>query len=218
MCGIDIYRETAAALGPDIPIYAVFVPYATEFLDAPHRGRFGERLSVSRLASAYVRRVRECSPQGPYRLLGFSFGGLLAYEMAHQLRGAGEEVDALVILDVWLPSAIKRRRIRLMRRMLRDGLLAPVRATPGAARRVHQLHVRAIERYDVPRYNSSALLVRAEGSLDALGGDLHDPTYGWGRHIARLAVCDVPGDHFGVLASPGVAVLADAVRAQLVAG
>jgi thioesterase domain-containing protein len=193
----------------------VFVPYGPAFLDAQARRLWGERLSVSRLASAYIRAVRERSPHGPYRLLGFSFGGLLAYEMAHQLRGAGEEVDALVILDLWLPSAIRRRPGRRIRRMLRDRLLTPASATPTEAADIHQLHVRAIEHYDAPRYDGSALLVRAEDSLHALGGDLRDPTYGWGQHTARLTVCDVPGDHLGVLAPPNAAILADAVRAQL---
>jgi amino acid adenylation domain-containing protein len=51
------------------------------------------------LAKAYVAVLREFSPMGPYALAGHSFGGLVAYEMARQLRVAGEEVSFLGLLD-----------------------------------------------------------------------------------------------------------------------
>lgn len=50
-------------------------------------------------AAAYVRLIKEVRPEGPYHLLGWSFGGLLAYEMAVRLRAAGDEVGVLTVLD-----------------------------------------------------------------------------------------------------------------------
>jgi thioesterase domain-containing protein len=43
-------------------------------------------------------------PQGPYRLGGWSMGGVVAYEMARQLRAAGEEVEKLVLIDSRNPA------------------------------------------------------------------------------------------------------------------
>jgi thioesterase domain-containing protein len=48
--------------------------------------------------------VRRVQPVGPYHFVGFSFGGLVAYEMALQLRQQGEEVELVGMLDTWQPS------------------------------------------------------------------------------------------------------------------
>lgn len=51
------------------------------------------------MAADYVREIRRVQPAGPYRLLGWSLGGLIAQEMAVQLRRAGQAVEMLVLLD-----------------------------------------------------------------------------------------------------------------------
>src|SRR5690606_29340174 len=55
-------------------------------------------------ASAYVAALRAAQPEGPYMLGGWSFGGLVAYEMARQLSAAGHEVALLALFDSWAPG------------------------------------------------------------------------------------------------------------------
>ncbi|CAM4507023.1 non-ribosomal peptide synthetase [Nocardia ninae] len=55
--------------------------------------------TVPELAAYYLESVRRVQPHGPYTLGGWSFGGLVAFEMARQLRQAGEQIADLVILD-----------------------------------------------------------------------------------------------------------------------
>jgi amino acid adenylation domain-containing protein len=55
--------------------------------------------SVPEMAADYLRLVREVQPVGPYHLLGWSFGGTVAHELARQLQVAGEEVALLAMLD-----------------------------------------------------------------------------------------------------------------------
>ncbi|MEU3412796.1 non-ribosomal peptide synthase/polyketide synthase [Streptomyces sp. NPDC006658] len=57
--------------------------------------------AIAEMAAGYLNRLREVQPAGPYRLLGWSFGGLVAQEMAVQLQDAGEEVDLLMLLDTF---------------------------------------------------------------------------------------------------------------------
>jgi len=64
--------------------------------DAPHE-------KVEAAAAAYLAEVRAMQPEGPYLLAGYSGGGITAYEMAQQLREAGEEVAVLALLDTPLP-------------------------------------------------------------------------------------------------------------------
>ncbi len=53
------------------------------------------------LAAHYVDRLREVQPQGPYRLMGWSTGGIIAHAMATRLQDLGAEVELLAILDAY---------------------------------------------------------------------------------------------------------------------
>lgn len=55
--------------------------------------------SLREMAADYVEQIRTVQQSGPYQLVGWSAGGVVAHEMAVQLQAAGEEVSALVILD-----------------------------------------------------------------------------------------------------------------------
>ncbi|MDX3187122.1 amino acid adenylation domain-containing protein [Streptomyces sp. MN03-5084-2B] len=55
--------------------------------------------SVEEMAADYLGRIREIQPSGPYHLLGWSFGGLVAHHVAVLLQEQGEEVAILVSLD-----------------------------------------------------------------------------------------------------------------------
>lgn len=56
--------------------------------------------SIEATAAFYIEHIQRAQPSGPYHLLGWSFGGLVAYCAAAQLRAMGEHVGLLAILDV----------------------------------------------------------------------------------------------------------------------
>ncbi|WP_282205831.1 non-ribosomal peptide synthetase [Kitasatospora fiedleri] len=71
-------------------------------LQAPQvSGAGGPSASVEEQADAYLARIRAIQPHGPYHLLGWSFGGLLAHQVAVRLRAAGERVAYLANLDAF---------------------------------------------------------------------------------------------------------------------
>jgi thioesterase domain-containing protein len=78
----------------ELPVYAL-PPVSGEEL--PLR-------TVEGMAARLVRMVREVQPVGPYRLAGWSFGGILAYEMAAQLIGQDQAVEFLGMIDTYHPS------------------------------------------------------------------------------------------------------------------
>jgi amino acid adenylation domain-containing protein len=57
--------------------------------------------TVEEMAADYVRRIRRIQPHGPYRLLGWSFGGVNAHAVAVRLQREGERVDLLALLDAY---------------------------------------------------------------------------------------------------------------------
>ncbi len=91
------YRGLAQHLGMDQPFFG---------LEAP--GVEGDReplTTVEAMAKTYLDAVRSRRPRGPYRLAGWSFGGLVAFEMARMLREAEEEAS-LVLIDTWAPGSL----------------------------------------------------------------------------------------------------------------
>ncbi|XHX79762.1 MAG: amino acid adenylation domain-containing protein [Stenomitos frigidus ULC029] len=96
------------------PIFGVVLPYYTLAqamgLDQPFYGLqpFGidgkpPHTRLEDMAAYYIQAIRQMQPQGPYYLGGWSFGGLVAFEMAQQLRQAGHTVALLAILDTLAP-------------------------------------------------------------------------------------------------------------------
>ncbi|MFB7300209.1 amino acid adenylation domain-containing protein, partial [Streptomyces rubiginosohelvolus] len=61
--------------------------------------------SIAEMADVLLAEVRAVQPVGPYRLLGWSFGGLVAHEMALRLRAEGQEVALLALMDSYPTSA-----------------------------------------------------------------------------------------------------------------
>jgi thioesterase domain-containing protein len=60
--------------------------------------------TIEQMARDYIAALRRVQPHGPYRLAGWSFGGVVAYAMAHALRAAGETVERLVMIDAIAPA------------------------------------------------------------------------------------------------------------------
>jgi amino acid adenylation domain len=86
------YSALLPGLDPDRPVYALQAPALTDADSGP-------AASVGELARDYLTRIRSVQPRGPYLLLGWSFGGMLAYELAVRLRRAGQRVALLALLD-----------------------------------------------------------------------------------------------------------------------
>jgi enterobactin synthetase component F len=62
--------------------------------------------SLEELAAAHIAEIRKIQPQGPYRLAGFSFGGLIAFEIARQFTARGETVESLFLVEPREPDSI----------------------------------------------------------------------------------------------------------------
>ncbi|WP_085679522.1 MULTISPECIES: non-ribosomal peptide synthetase [unclassified Pseudomonas] len=64
------------------------------------------------LARYQIAQLRKVQPHGPYRLAGWSFGGVLAFEMANQLLGADEGVEFLGLIDTYVPRLADQGKAR----------------------------------------------------------------------------------------------------------
>jgi amino acid adenylation domain-containing protein len=90
------FRSLGPHLHPEQPFYTLQA-----------QGLDGEQALHSRIeemAAHYLREIRTVQPAGPYSLGGYCAGGLVAWEMARQLRADGQEVAFLALLDTMAPE------------------------------------------------------------------------------------------------------------------
>jgi acetoacetyl-CoA synthetase len=170
--------------------------------------------SIASMADYYLDTIREIQFRGPYILAGYSFGGVVAFEMARRLSAEGEEIALLALLDsythprswprnsrlsVWWRKACRRisvtyalRRISNAARNLRayGGLHTP-RSLPAALQRVRESCSAALAHYEPCFYPGKVTFLRAETVVRYPS----DPRKVW-SHLAReLEVHTVSGEH-----------------------
>jgi thioesterase domain-containing protein len=141
------YRKLAQLLGPDQPSFGIRSP------QEPYT-------CVETMAERYVQELLRFRPEGPYLLGGFCFGGIVAFEMARQLRARGQAVALLALLESVPPGRSRwkwdQRTARCFLRNLQSWVDDLVQRGPGElvdrvtrkARRVQkrlaaQLHIGA---------------------------------------------------------------------------
>lgn len=210
----------AAFTGPQA-VYAL-VPLLTDAAGQPVT-------TIERMAELMEPVVREVAPSGPYRLAGYSFGALVARELARRLG----EVEAVFLIEAvyderfwprrtWLAAVTRRtgwhlariarlpprqacaelrlRGTRLVRRVARRRVGAPDRLPPAAdTTAMSERGHAAMARYR-PRFLTGEAATLITGTLDRHFGC--DVAALWARLIDRLYVQRVVGDHLTILDDP----------------
>jgi acyl transferase domain-containing protein/thioesterase domain-containing protein/acyl carrier protein len=210
------FRDLARAMHPEQPFYGLQAS-GIDGVSPLHR-------TIEEMAEAYVAEIREFRPDGPYLLGGYSGGGIVAFEMARRLTGAGQEVGLLAFIDTFHPQMPVRDITVLTRldRLHREGVpylrealerqrraradARDDRAIEGHVARVEaipfNLRERYVERnferaqglYRPQPWNGCATLFRAEEVNYFFQGG--GPAYGWDREVlGGVDVIIIPGNH-----------------------
>ncbi|MFF3570806.1 amino acid adenylation domain-containing protein [Nocardia jiangxiensis] len=85
------YHALGEYLSAGRPIYGIQAPQIGGELPGPR--------SIEDIARRYAEEIRAIQPHGPYHLLGWSLGGLIAHAIAAEMRAAGEQIALLAVLD-----------------------------------------------------------------------------------------------------------------------
>ena len=155
--------------------------------------------------------VKQVQPHGPYFLVGFSLGGLVALEMAQQLIAEKEKIGLLLMLDsyphVSRLSRGQRARLssrqtwrRFARRLHWLGVKPPYQTTVETSPSAALQHFRdtsylALERYQPRFYPGKINFVRAAIPTDFPA----NPTAIWSHLANELELKTAPGDHLGIM-------------------
>jgi oxalate---CoA ligase len=207
------FRELADLLGPDQPVYGL----QSRGLD----GVAAPPARIEDMAAHYLREIEAVAPEGPQFLCGFSMGGLIALEMAQQLRAAGRPVALLAMLDTrlnrvaCLPGLTPVQKAAFYLRRAGEYGLRSARTfaaqggprgpvvdpdAPSVMRRVEAVNFQAARRYRPRLYPRPVVLYLARR---AVGSSRYATLRGW-RYLTRegLDIHVVPGDHDTVLSAP----------------
>jgi enterobactin synthetase component F len=228
------YGGLARALSPRRSVHGLQAPALAEGVPTPG--------SLDALAADYVERIRAIRPRGPFHLLGWSVGGILAHAMAVRLRALGEEVGLLAMLDsypsdVWRaePEPDENAPLRALLAiaghdpdrlpglpLTRDAVVGFLRQSDSPLGRLPEAALDGVVR--VVRGNNRLVRQHRHGSydgtvlhfraaLDHAGRDLSPAM--WQPYAAAVAVVDVAALHAGLTGPAATAFIAPVVSAFL---
>ncbi|MET0460458.1 MAG: thioesterase domain-containing protein, partial [Ilumatobacteraceae bacterium] len=232
------FRDLSLAMGRSQPFYGL----QARGID----GRHAPHDSIEAMATAYLEEIRRIQPTGPYMVGGYSGGGLVAFEMAHQLTDAGEEVALVMLLDTF-PPVIPARKVSVamrLQRLRKDGLLylkniygrriierkikrdlasgadylarGEVVPTELRERYVEWNFMRAASAYTLRRWRGRVVLFRAEELHFAFRG--LGEAYGWDEVVdGGFELLRVPGNHDNLVLEPNASVLVRTLRDTIAA-
>ena len=189
--------------------------------------------SVEAMAAEYLRAIKARQPGGPYYLCGYSFGGLVAFEMARRLHEAGDEVGLVGLFDTttsplawplqnW-PTAIRNAgraawgglRGRATPTALYGAAMPDLaKSAPAAVLKVTASALIASARYRPGFYPGELKLFTPQGRDPALPA----PEAIWRRHAGALSIIDTAGAHLTMLSAPNAESTAASLTRCLPAG
>ncbi|MEV7013951.1 amino acid adenylation domain-containing protein [Streptosporangium sp. NPDC051022] len=208
------YSKMIRYLGQDCSLYGLQARAISQPSLAP--------ASLREMAADYLVQIRKVQPAGPYRLLGWSLGGVVAHEMARQLRDAGEEVALLAMLDAYPPLPETRAPGGADRAEVAEVLRAENALFGDVGQELQEnlvtsfLNSRHIFADHTPGgFQGNALFFRAarERVLEL------SPDDAWGAYIdGDLDVHEIDGTHDGLLEPPVLSDICDVLRREITRG
>jgi acyl transferase domain-containing protein/thioesterase domain-containing protein/acyl carrier protein len=230
------FKIVSDQLGPEQPVYGLQAQGVDGWLPV--------LTSIEAMAAQYIEAIRSVDPHGPYRLAGFSGGGVIAFEMAQQLIQAGASIALLGMIDALCPTAARRpislfKRLWLLprrslkfareraewrRKSLRESVFAALveeklsRAEPLTPELVDfhlsRNYLQAQACYQAQPYAGSLVLFRASQAT---------PQYlaagkrlGWEECVqGEIRVTAVDSTHLSLMAMPGVAKVTEGLKKEL---
>jgi amino acid adenylation domain-containing protein len=217
------FRHLAHLVGSDQPFYGLQA-----------QGLDGEQAVLTRvedMAALYLEELQTMQPQGPYYIGGYSFGGMVALEMAHRLKAQGQTVGLVVLLDTF-PGALKStgslfhtylslpldqqwmhfaRKAKAFRRSLRRRIA--MMRLPDTLKSVRDACYSAARTYTPKPYDGRVVLFRAsEKGLSSVNEES-----AWKYLAPQMEIFEVSGHHGNIVDEPQVRLLAEELKACLAA-
>ncbi len=154
------------------------------------------------MASAYLKLICKVQPEGPYLLAGASAGGVISFEIAHQLLSYQKNVTFLGLLDSWVPHPEKMRRKELFEAVMRrqyhqmqDSFTALGLDSQEFLVTLQWQRVQMLDRYEAKKIDMPLTLFKALEVI-SIYEPYEDPLNHWETYSTYpVKLYQVPGDH-----------------------
>lgn len=218
------------------PYYVCEVPFSSEILKAAAQYNYKVFPSVAEMSAPYTAMIRASGLTGPCVLAGFSYGGVLAFEVAHQLKCHGIAVEAVFLFDsdmktpewerfkwhmwngfqsgadyVW--SKIRQRQTPKNQERAARLRASQAPPSPGPFLKasnwefIDRIWKHSLKHYRPLRLATRGILFRAQQSNYSEVQN-YDGCLGWrGLFADGLEIIEVPGDHFSMWKEPQIRTL-----------
>ncbi|MBD2253936.1 amino acid adenylation domain-containing protein [Nostoc parmelioides FACHB-3921] len=224
------YHHLAYYLHPERPFYGLQC-VGLNPQNQPHT-------SIEQMATHYIKELQTVQPHGPYFLSGWSFGGLVAFEMAQQLSRQGEQIALLALIDTTPPALSYQGEIDyafLLVELFKDRLeicleelrqLAPEEQVIYVVEQAKQKNI-YIETFDfdqaphllkILQINAQALQDYQpqfySGSIVLLKAAETEEDFesSWKELVEQIETVVVPGNHISMMSPPHIQILVQKIQ------
>jgi acyl transferase domain-containing protein/thioesterase domain-containing protein len=181
--GVDCYRPLARSL-----------PYRSLAIESPGlRGDAECPESVEEIASHYITCLERAGAEESLVLAGWSFGGVVAFEMARQLVRGGHEAFPVIMIDSYVGQKVPPAPTEDL--PLSDSLQDIAETERRRVQNLYRVHCRALRQYHPGRYEGAVVSIRAAASGD-------DPDQIWKASAPNFRVHRLQADHFSIMKPP----------------
>ncbi|MEA3213415.1 MAG: hypothetical protein QOE70_6472 [Chthoniobacter sp.] len=198
---IEAFRQAHVATRPEPFLVADVSYYTTELLGRCAQQDCTTLPSVADMAVPHTSLIHNADISGPLLLAGYSYGGVLAVEVAHQLICLGRTIEAVLLFDSSLPDW----------KSFKAPLQAPIPpridlADPLARWSViNRIWLHALQWYRPQPLASRGILFRAERRVVHYENDDFDNCLGWSQFFeGGLQIVRVPGTHMSMWQEPDI--------------
>ena len=230
---LNYTRDLSKYLGEDQPIYGL------NFGMGHSRGHVPLLSTIEELAEHYIEEIQTLQPKGPYFLMGSSFGGLVAYEMAQQLLAKEEQIGLITLFDTytkWREELSMKQKlinifsfpqksliffIQVNRKKLQNILILIKRLIKKVmgkyVYRPKLLYKVLAQAYSPKIYLGDVLFFKSKEDLfSSISSKIEPPEINLQKLVmGNLEIHEIPGDHNSMLKEPHIRVVAEKLTSHL---
>ncbi len=226
--GAESYVEFSNLLSADQPFYAV------ESHDLYSPEPFIE--SIEALAAKYIDHIKAVQSKGPYHLGGWSFGGLIAFEMAQQLTRQGDKVEAVYLLDTFLLNKEEKKQQLVINKIIKEIMKKNTfynQLPPEYRKRVEQassIQAKSMASYEAHPYPGRIVLFKAKkiwtfseikqtekvkDFRKYMDKAFSKEKNGWEPYVTYLETIKVEGDHQSIMKGESLKIIARIIEEDM---
>ncbi len=183
-------------------------------------------MTIEEIARDCITTMQSHQAEGPYRIIGFSSGGMIAYEMAQQLRDMGQDPSLLMMIDTTLPHASLLTALLKKMGRTRDGDLPLhiqekldfyLRSLFRIKKQKAYTNIGAIQRRAYWSYKPQSYTGEVDLVVASTPKMLTEKqTLGWDRYAqGNLLIHPVLGQHNEMVKYPAIALIADVIETRM---